>query len=147
MVSASMNGNVERRIITEEDVRRVNDRRLGKLPPLTLSPEDEALFRRIKRVAVPLRKIRASVFSIRKSLKVLFRQREGLDNRMKKRLITVEDVQRANDRLMGKACKIVLSAEDAALFERIRRTLPIIKDGPELRQSWKRAQATNIKEI
>ena len=56
---------------------------------------------------------------------------------MKKRLITVEDVQRANDRLMGKACKVVLSAEDTALFERIRRTLPIIKDSPELRQKWK----------
>lgn len=66
---------------------------------------------------------------------------------MTKRLITVEDVQRANDRLMGKACRVVLSTEDAVLFERIRRTLPVIKDSPELRQSWKKAQATDVKGI
>lgn len=67
----------------------------------------------------PLRKIRASVFSIRKPLKVPRRQKEGLDNRMKKRLITVENVQYANNRLMDKACKVVLSAEDIVLFEQI----------------------------
>lgn len=59
---------------------------------------------------------------------------------MKKRLITAEDVQRSNDRLMGKTCKIVLSAEDSVLFERIRKTLPAIKDGPELRKRWKEAK-------
>lgn len=45
---------------------------------------------------------------------------------MKKRLITVEDVQRANDCLIGKTSKIVLS------FKRIRRTLPVVKDGKGL---------------
>jgi len=38
---------------------------------------------------------------------------------MKKRLITVENVQYANNRLMDKAWKIVLSAEDIVLFEQI----------------------------
>jgi len=63
---------------------------------------------------------------------------------MKKRLITVEDVRRTNDRLMGKASRVVLSAEDSALFESIRRTLPAMKDSPELRQMWKKAMTTNV---
>lgn len=58
---------------------------------------------------------------------------------MKKRLITVEDVRRANDRLMH-GTKVTLSPEDAALFERVRRTLPLIKDSPEFRRRWKEAQ-------
>lgn len=68
MVSANMNGNVERRIITEEDVRRVNDRRTGKLPPLILSPEDEALFRRIKQVVRPFEENPRVRFFYRKTL-------------------------------------------------------------------------------
>ena len=44
---------MERRIVTEEDVRRVNDRRTGKIAPLVLSPEDEMFFRSIKRVILP----------------------------------------------------------------------------------------------
>ena len=47
-----MNGNVERRVITEEDVRR-NDRRTGELSPFILSPEDEPLFRQITRIVRP----------------------------------------------------------------------------------------------
>lgn len=44
---------MERRIVTEEDVRRVNARMTGKIAPLVLSPEDEVLFRRIKRTVRP----------------------------------------------------------------------------------------------
>jgi len=66
---------------------------------------------------------------------------------MTKRLITVEDIQQTNNRLMGKCHSIVLSPEDTVLFERVRRTLPIIKDSPELRQIWKKAQAINVKAI
>ena len=33
-----MDGNVKRRIITEKDVRRVNNQRLDKLPPFNTFP-------------------------------------------------------------------------------------------------------------
>lgn len=60
---------------------------------------------------------------------------------MTKRIITVEDIQRANDRITGKVAKPVLCGDDAAFFERLKRTLPAIKDTPEIRKSWKMAQA------
>lgn len=58
---------------------------------------------------------------------------------LKRRIITVEDIRLANDRMMGKVSTPVLSAEDAVLFEKIRRTLPPMKDSPELRRLWKKA--------
>ena len=63
---------------------------------------------------------------------------------MTKRLITIDDVQRTNSRLMGKTCKVVLSTEDIIMFERIRRTLFPIKDTPELRNTWKKAQESYV---
>ncbi len=63
---------------------------------------------------------------------------------MKKRIITVDDVIRANDRLMGKIDNIVLSDEDKKLFDHIRRTLPLIQDSHKLRMMWKNARTNNV---
>lgn len=53
--------------------------------------------------------------------------------------ISVEDVVLANERVMGIAPKKELSAEDAALFEDIVRTCPLVLDRERLSEMYRKS--------
>ena len=55
--------------------------------------------------------------------------------------LTVEDIRRANARLMGELPDVTLSKEDEAVLERVQKICSPIKDGPHLRQLFREAIA------
>ena len=54
--------------------------------------------------------------------------------------VTLEDVRRLNERLMGNEPPIKLTAEQAALFERVKQVCLPVTDGPELQRIVRKAR-------